>query len=80
MRTALYGWESLDLITDSTLGLQHRWLKMPSRYPIKMSFQVSLKMQVDLSDLPEINVAAVCRKALQAEIDLHKGDEKQCSK
>jgi hypothetical protein len=46
---------------------------MPSRYPIKMSFQVSLEMQLDISNLPEINVAAVCRKALQAEIDLHKG-------
>jgi hypothetical protein len=50
---------------------------MPPLYPIKMTFQVSLKMQLALSKLPEINVAAVCRKALQAEIDLHGGADNQ---
>jgi hypothetical protein len=37
-----------------------------------MSFQVSKEMSEELALLPEINIAALCRKALQAEIDLHK--------
>ena len=40
------------------------------KYPIKMSFQVSDAMKEALTNLPEINVAAVCRKALQEEIDM----------
>jgi len=43
-----------------------------AKYPIPKTFQISEEMQKSLEDLEEINVAAVCRKALQAEIDLRK--------
>ena len=42
------------------------------KYPITKTFQVSEKMQMDLESMPQINVAATCRNALQAEIDIRR--------
>jgi hypothetical protein len=45
---------------------------MVSKYPVRMSFQITEEMQIALAALPEINIAATCRKALQSEIDLRR--------
>ena len=45
---------------------------MVSKYPVRMSFQITEEMQIALAALPELNIAATCRKALQSEIDLRR--------